>query len=595
MSTKLTAILLESDGATTVRTLKASRIEVQADRRRPIRRTCEIELAGTDELADLQVLGRMIRVQDGATDVFWGYIDEISRSDRPGETVIRVSCRDKAKRLALARWTDEKTYEDTTATETANLISNVTASSTLSAGGDITGQARVYDRQLWATVLGIEQKVTPTAESGDPLAGTYSVDYSVAGMTQLKSIVYIDLKATENVQAVNVTTNGTATIEKSSDGKTWGAFAAGTLRYLRVTTTKAAGPITLGVTVLTNSSYPASNARDGDKATSWRPTTADLDRYITADLGSAQTINRIRAELGISATDPEARYKVKVERSTDATTWTEVTTVTSAGAVMDVRLDDASARYVRLTCLARYGPPFAVRDLRVTRVTTDASKKVYLGDIIQDIAATEGEALFSVTPSREYVPAVTFERGTSKWEAIQRLAADHGWEVYYDRTGALVARPVDVDPYKTLPEFHATLDASTTWSDADIWNQVIAENGDPKTPLTTTKTNSDAWSGTSTVNVGTRTSPVLRLPLCDTQAKLDYAALVELLRRSRQTYTARVTHVADGASSAATLEAGDVVSVIHEGGGEPVTMVVEAFRLTDDGESYDVTLEVAAL
>jgi len=591
----LTAKLYENDGSTLVRSLTCSRIEVACDRRRPIRRTCEIDLAGTDELSDLQTLGRMIRVQDGSTDVFWGYVDEVSRSDRPGQASIRVSCRDKAKRLALARWTDEKTYEDTTATETADLISNVTASSTLSAGGDITGQARVYDRQLWATVLGIEQKVTPTAESGDPLAGTYSVDYSAAGMTQLKSIVYIDLKASENVQNVTATTNGTASIEKSSDGKTWGAFAAGTLRYLRVTTTKSAGPITLGVTVLTNSSYPASNATDGDKATSWRPTTADLDRYITADLGSAQTINRIRAELGISETDPEARYKVKAERSADGTTWTEVETRASAGAVMDVRLDDVSARYVRLTCLARYGPPFAVRDLRVTRVTTDALKKVYLGDIIQDIATTEGEASFSVTSSREYVPAVTFERGTALWEALQRLAADHGWEVYYSRDGYLTARPVDVDPYKTLPEFHATLDASTTRSDADIWNQVIAENGDPKTPLTTTKTNSDAWSGTSTVNVGTRTSPVLRLPLCDTQAKLDYAALVELLRRSRQTHTARVTHTADGDSSAATLEAGDVISVVHDDSGEPMTMVVEAFRLVDDGKSYDVVMEVSSL
>jgi len=591
----LTALLYESDGTSLVRELTCSRIEVTCDRRRPIRRTCDIELAGTDEAADVRVLGRMVRVQDGSNDVFWGYIDEVIQDERPGQTTVRISCRDKAKRLALARWTDEQTYEDTTATETANLISNVTASSSLAAGGDITAQGRVYEKLTKATILGIEQTVTPTSESGDPLQGNYSVDYSAPGMTQLKSIVYIDLKAVEDVQTVTATTNGTAIIEKSSDGRTWGAFSAGVLRYLRVTTTKATGPITLGVTITTASSYPASNAIDGDRATSWRPTTSDYERWLRADLGSAQTINRIRAELGVSETDPEARYKVKVERSTDGSAWTEVVTVASAGAVMDVRLDDVSARYVRLTFLARYGPPVAVRDLRVTRVTVDTAKKVYLTDIIQDVAAGEGETKFRLASSREWVAAVTWERGRSKWECLQELCASRGWELFYDREGYLVARPVDVDPWRDLSEFPLVLEASTTWSDADIANIVLAENGDPKSPLISTKRNDDAWSSTSTVRVGNRATPVLRFPFAATQQQLDYAALVELQRRSRETYTARILHPADYHQNVVTLEAGDVILTRHGPDEAPHTYVVEAFRLTDDGKTYDVQLEVSQL
>ncbi len=530
------------------------------------------------------------------TQVFDGYIDEVALRSTPGETSCNVTCRDKAKKLKLVRWTDDKTYEDTTATETANLLTSVTASTNLGAGGQIQSQAAVYSKKLYATVLGIEKEVTPSSESGDIIAGTYQADYSETGLTNLRLVAYLDLKIAENLQSVAATTNGTATVDMSSDGQAWSAFAAGTARYLRITVNKSAGPVTLGVTVTTATNHVPGNVLVDD-STSWRPTTADLDRTITGDAGSSQTANVLTAKLGVNELDPNARYKVKVERSADNITWTEITTVASAGRSLEVVFAPVAARYWRLTFLSKKDAPPAVRFLSVRNVTVDAAKKVYLSDIIQDIATGEGETLFRITPTRTYVKAVTFERGKDKWESIQKLAQEHGWEAFYDRDGYLVARPVDVDPWKDLPIYKSNLSFDATFSDAEIYNQILAENGDPKTPLTSTKTNDNAWSVTSTVNLGNRASPVVKAPLADTQAKLDAFALAELEKASRQTHSARLTHIADGKYPAATLEAGDVIQAEDAQSGISDTYVLESFRLEDrpDSAEYDFAAEVSEL
>lgn len=590
----LTAKLYEEDGSL-VRTLKTKRIEVSVGRGRAIRRTASLDVAASED--DLWQIGRMVKVYKGADPLFVGYLDAEQDNNRPGAKRVRVTCRDKAKRLAAVRWGDEKTYEDTTASEGSNLIASVSASTSLSAGGEIQSQGRVYKKEHKATILGVEQDITPASESGDPLAGTYSVDYSAAGMTQLKAVVYIDLKAIEDLQSVTVTTNGAATVEKSSDGQTWGAWAAGTARYLRVTVTKSVGPITIGVVVTTASSYPASNTTDGDKATGWRPTTSDLDRWIKGNTTGAQTANRLILELGVSESDPFSRYKIKVERSSDnGSTWTEIATIASAGRLTEVVFSDVSLTDVRVTFLAR-SAPVAVRHMSLTRVTVDAGKKVYLHDIIQDIAAGEGETLFRLTSTRQYIPAVTFQRGRTKWESILQLAEDHGWEAFYDREGYLVAQPVDIDPWPgiggSLTKLSAVRDADRTKTDAEIYNEILATNGNPTNPLRSTKSNADAWNEAGTANTFKRTSPELTFPLADTQAKLDYAALVELEKRMRPTYKARVSHGA--AAAPIDLEAGDVVLTKDSKDETPHEYILESFAITDTGKDYSMSMEVQAL
>ncbi len=555
------------------------------------------KLTTTDPLVTPQLQSLTVTITSEAEiQIFDGYVDEVALRSTPGETSCNVACRDKAKKLKLARWTDDKTYEDTTATETANILTSVTASTNLAAGGQIQSQAAVYSRKLYATVLGIEKEVTPSSESGDIIAGTYQADYSETGLTNLRLVAYLDLKIAENLQSVAATTNGTATVDISSDGQAWSAFATGTARYLRITVNKSTGPVTLGVTVTTATNYVPGNVLVDDSM-SWRPTTADLDRTITGDAGSSQTANVLTAKLGVNELDPNARYKVKVEQSADGASWTEITTVASAGRSLEVVFAPVAARYWRLTFLGKKDAPPAVRYLAVKNVTVDAAKKVYLSDIIQDIAASEGETLFRITPTRTYVKAVTFERGTDKWESIQKLAQEHGWEAFYDRDGYLVARPVDVDPWKDLPIYKSNLSFDATFSDAEIYNQILTENGDPKTPLTSTKTNDNAWSATSTVNLGNRASPVVKAPLADTQAKLDAFALAELEKASRQTHSARLTHIADGKYPAANLEAGDVIQAEDAQSGISDTYVLESFRLEDrpDSAEYDFAAEVSEL
>lgn len=193
--------LYERDG-TFVKDLPATNVTVEVDRQRAVRRSASFRVPGSS-LADVKVLGRRVRIYDGSAQLFGGFIDSPQVSvDSSGATII-VPCRDKAKTFKLARFSQDTTYEDLSAAETANLVTAATASSSMAVGGQIQQYATVYRRDYSATVLGVSKPVEAT-ESGDLRDGTYQADYSETGLTEFRVQPYIDLRATESVQAATV-------------------------------------------------------------------------------------------------------------------------------------------------------------------------------------------------------------------------------------------------------------------------------------------------------------------------------------------------------------------------------------------------------
>ena len=110
-------------------------------------------------------------------------------------------------------------------------------------------------------MLGITSEVTPDTESGNPLTGNYSIAYSVDGLNLLTLTYYIDLLAAIALDAITITTNGTAApAQVSTDGEAFTDFASGaTGRYIKIVITKASGPIIAGVICAADAASAASN------------------------------------------------------------------------------------------------------------------------------------------------------------------------------------------------------------------------------------------------------------------------------------------------------------------------------------------------
>jgi len=397
-----------------------------------------------------------------------------------------------------------------------------------------------------------------------------------------------------------ISTAGNVWVEMSSDGQAWAEFIPGMARYLKVVITRATGPITAGIVITTNSSYPANNALLDDESC-WRPSPDDLAPSLELDCGSVVTMRHVLARLGLSDSDPLARYRVEVQYWSDYYgKWFSPGMHLSTGLALESVLaeplgDLPGVQRLRLRFLGRYSAPVAVRYVAVKKPVTPTTNSA-LYKLIRDVAAGAGETRLDITQTYSIAPALTWERGRDKWECLAELMADHGWDVYYDRHGYLVARPADVDPWREdLPSYRALLSAEASWTDADIWNTVLAENGDPEAPLTATAVNDSAWSATSTVHLGPRVGPVVQAPLANTQAKLDAFALRELERASRQTAQVRLETLADGKDPAAELEPGDVIEAVREAGGEGRLYVVESVTLAATPTEYTVQAEVSEL
>lgn len=576
--------LYHRDG-TYIKDLPATNVRVEVDRQRAVRRSAAFRVPGSS-LADVKVLGRRIRIYDGATQLFGGYIDTPQVTVGPQDIVVDVACRDKAKPLKLARFTQDTTYEDLSASESGNLVAAATASTEMAVGGQIQQYAKVYRRDLSATVLGVSKSVDAT-EGGDLRDGTYQADYSEAGLTEFRVQPYIDLRATESVQTATVTTNGTVSaMEVSTDGVNWVAYAAGSWRYLRFTIARSSGPITAGVAITTAASYPASNVLT-DSADSWRPTASDLARYIDLDFGSAQTVNVLYLRWGINSQDRTTRYVYGIEGSTDKATWTALVASADATASQLVEhvLTSGSYRYLRVTLLQVSGP-IALRFAKAQNIVSTTS----IHTLIQQIAESEGETLFRLTTTRQYAKAITFEAGEEKWAAMQELAATIGWELFYSADEYLTLRPSDIDMTDpAIPTYKALFSFDAEYSDAEVYNQVIGVYESATVTYRSVQEDNNAFSATGIPRLGRRTAPVQKNPLADSQQKLD-AWTLDLLGR----YTRQTTQVSFSMSAAPTHEAGDVIRLEEAQTGTAGYFTLEAFELVEepDAGTYDLNARV---
>ena len=586
----LQAWLYEANGDL-VSQLHPTDISVDARLDRACRRTAQLQVVDTD-LEMLQIPNRMLKITDSVLGtIFCGWTDTYSHlrhtvQSQRGE----IALYDKAQRAILNGWQEDTTYEDTTAAEPTQLSQVALASTSMAATAQIQAQARVYGRLLYATVAGIESQVQPTAESGDIIIGNYSIDYTVSGLSNLRLIICLDLQVAESVATVVLTTNGTDDIEMSSDGQTWVAFAAGALRYLRITINKAAGPITLSVVVTTSSSYPASNALLDDE-TSWRPTAADLDINLIISCGGSITANIVRLRLGLNRFNLLTGYNLCIERSADKITWTTIETIACAGTDVECSFTAVALQFLRISFYNWYGPRPAIRYVFIGNAVWDVAKEVLLQDIIQNIAETWDETLFNLALSRILIPAITFERGQGKWSSIQTLVQEQGWEAWYSREGYLCAGPWELNVFSPIITFDVLPTLEVEWTYDSVYNVILVENGLVDNPLIGSATNDAAWSPVSTARVGIRTSPILRVPLATTQDQLNKAAWRELERCSRGGITLRISGLVRSIPAVVVLEPGDVV-VIPYNGVEYLTMVV-GLGLRAQGHNY--TYELVAI
>lgn len=531
----LTVKLYEYSG-TYIKDIKTDAPKIKRSRGQEIRSTASFS-APAEFLQDLKKLGRRIKIIDeNSKQWFSGYIDDVKPSVS-SSAWLDVSCRDKSKVFKLAGFAADTTYADASVTDTTLTITSASGSTTLQAGDAVQGRGKVYGRTLQANVLGITSEVTPDSESGNSLTGNYSIAYSVDGLNLLTITFYVDLMASIALDAITVTTNGTAaTPEISTDGETFADFASGTTgRYIKIVIAKASGPITAGIVCTADAASAASNVMVDDAAY-WSPRPTDLSRELTLVFASG-SVNGLNIKVGVNDSDRETCYKADIDLLVSGT-WTRAATdqILNAG-LNRIAFTAATATKMRITFKAGT-KPVAVRFCEVKYV--DAS--VTLDQIIEAILTTEGETDFALIQSTLALPAdnaITFEAGESKLKSCTDLAESISWEFYYDENDKPVFRPLYwFDQTGTILEIEAMLQWSPVYSDADIYNVVLAKYESGDASLSSVATNDSGASATSTINIGTRTSPVLVNSLANTQDKLDAWTQEQLARYSLQTISA---------------------------------------------------------
>ena len=395
-------------GGTYIKDVPADKINIKANRGQEIRRTASFSCS-SDYLSDLKILGRRIKIiDDNGTQWFSGYIDDVKPSVS-SSAWLDVSCRDKSKVFKLAGFAADTTYSDASVTDTTLTITSASGSTALQAGDAVQGRGKVYGRKLEANVLGITSEVVPDSESGSLLSGDYSITYSVDGLNMLTLTIYVDLLAAIALDAITVTTNGTAaTPEISTDGETFADFASGaTGRYIKIVITKAAGPITAGVVCTADAASATSNVIVDD-ATYWSPRPTDLSRELTLAFTSG-SVNGLNIKVGVNDSDRETCYKADIDLLVSGT-WERAATdqILSAG-INRIAFTAATASKLRITFKAGT-KPVAVKYCEVKYV--DAS--VTIDQVIEAILTSEGESEFSLIQATTALPdgnAITFEAG----------------------------------------------------------------------------------------------------------------------------------------------------------------------------------------
>lgn len=615
--------LKEIDG-TLVTRIPCLGASIEADRSRPICRSARFTIP-SNYLPAIRILGRQMVAWDGDQMVFVGPV--VGPTARSGDGTVTVACQDKAKRYADSKFVSDTTYEDLTATDTVRAFTP-SASSEMAIDTDMRAYASVYYRSFervsretgveyrlempgqfsvpltsdlgqvmygqpgtvvvgYAVDLGESAAAVPLGElveSGSPTAGNYSI--SCTGETPVqyyRLTMRFDLRASVNVKQFTATTNGAATARISADGSSWSAYTPGaTGRYLELVITRNSTPITLGVAIIAGQSFPASNIAVNDDS-SWRPSLTDLNRQATLTLAVSANANDLFLRWGTSSSDRTTWYEYKIEGTTNGSTWT--TLVENAGATPSILAEHPFARAtyqaLRVTVLKASGP-VALRYAEVHDIVATND----IASVIKSILSDESEFDFATTELP--VKAVTFERGTDKWTAAQKLAESGGFELFFRRSGVPCLRVRDcntTDP--TIKAHSAMLTFDVTWND-DVANEIVGVFETTGVTLTSVAVDDNASSLTSVQRLGHRTQ-VVQFPLCDTQAKLDAATRTQL-----QIATKRTVDASFGVSGDPTMEVGEVRYLIDAATGATGFYVIESLTLSDDPATseYDSTARV---
>jgi beta-glucanase (GH16 family) len=162
--------------------------------------------------------------------------------------------------------------------------------------------------------------------------------------------------ANYNIDYIHVTQAGSATPTSTAAPTATRTSTATATRTATVAATPTANPgvlISQGKTAtassLENSTFPASNAVDGNTGTRWSSAFSD-PQWITVDLGGTASIRTVTLNW-------EAAYATayQIQTSTDNVNWTTQVTPQGAGGVVSFNMT-ATGRYVRVYCTTRATP-----------------------------------------------------------------------------------------------------------------------------------------------------------------------------------------------------------------------------------------------
>ena len=188
-----------------------------------------------------------------------------------------------------------------------------------------------------------------------------------------------------------------------------------------------------------------------------------------------------------------------------------------------------------------------------------------IAQIVRSIANAGGVFKLNLDDDDEVLGiATSFERNTTRWEAIQKLADAHSLEVFFDRFGYLVLRPYR-DPMVAPVVFTFMTGAQGNLAnyekasnDKELYNHVTvtgAATGN-RIPVFGEAENTNPASATSVQRIGRRTLPV-EDPLVVTVEQANRRAAQLLRVASLQSYEINL-----GAILAPWLDVGDAVEFI---------------------------------
>lgn len=122
--------------------------------------------------------------------------------------------------------------------------------------------------------------------------------------------------------------------------------------------------------------------------------------------------------------------------------------------------------------------------------TTTFAAGANVGDTIKTIATNGGIAKFNfVTVTDTLGTAVTFEKGTTRWDACKQLAISISCDLYFDNAGFLCLQPM-VDPL-TAPLSYTfktgmsgnLVDYDRSTNDSRLYNDILVYGNGPANPL----------------------------------------------------------------------------------------------------------------